>query len=230
MSGASSKKAQPVGQPQIDLRVLQLLCSKLCHDLVGPVGAVNNGVELVREMAAGMDNEAMELIGSSARQVAERLQFFRVAFGLGGAVRTSLEARNLLTRGVIGAKKELVWPAANDAAPIQLDDTGLKLLLNMVYLSSGALPRGGRVDVHVEPSGDVLRLTVTAGGTGVALHEEARRALAGEMSVRELTPRVVQHYYTHILARQQGSGIGVDYPHADLLTLRAVALRVDLVS
>ncbi len=217
-------------QPQIDLRVMQLLCSKLCHDLVGAVGAVNNGVELIHDMAVGMDKEAMDLISTSARQVAERLQYFRVAFGLAnGAVKTSREARALLTHAVIGAKKELVWPEADNADPIQLDDTGLKLLLNMVHLASDALPRGGRIDVYVEPSGDTMSLTITAGGTGVSIHDEALRALAGEMPVKDLTPRIVQHYFANLLARQQGGGIGVDYPRSDLLAIRAVARRRELV-
>jgi histidine phosphotransferase ChpT len=219
-------RPRATGQIQVDLKVLQLLCSKLCHDLVGPVGAVNNGVELVREMGAGMDKEAMDLVATSARQVAERLQFFRVAFGLAsGAIKTSREARNLLTHGVIGGKKELVWPEADSAEVLPLDDNGLKLLLNMIFLASDSLPRGGRVDVYVEPSGEVVRLTITAGGTGVTIHDEALRALAGDMAVGDLTPRVVHHYYTGLLAQQQGSGIDVDYPRTDLMAIRAVAHR-----
>lgn len=217
-------------RPQIDLRVMQLLCSKLCHDLVGPVGAINNGVELARDLAAGMDDEAMDLVATSARQVAERLQFFRVALGLAsGAIKTTREARALLTPGVIGAKNQLVWPEAENAEPIQLEDSGLKLLLNMVFLASEALPRGGRIDIYAEPNGGKVELTVTAGGTGASLNSEALRALSGEVSTAELTARIVQPYFANALAANEGTTIGVDYPNTDLLAIRATVRRRELI-
>ena len=123
----------------IDLRVLHLLCSRLCHDLVGPVGAINNGVELVREFGAGNDEEAMDLVASSASQAAERLKFFRVAYGMAaGTARTVRDAGGLTDAIIETGRMTLDWPADEGIAATELNEGSIKLLLNMVLLAAEA--------------------------------------------------------------------------------------------
>src|SRR5262245_14012335 len=102
-----------------ELRFAELLCSRLCHDLVSPIGAINNGVELLEEFGGGGSDEAMGLIASSGRQAARRLQFYRVAFGLAGSqvVQSVGDVRSLLTGMLEGGKVTLEWDEAAIRAP-----------------------------------------------------------------------------------------------------------------
>src|SRR5438445_7741277 len=104
----------------VDLRVLELVCSRICHDLVSPVGAVNNGVELIREMAddeapsSGLESEALALIAHSAEQGSRRLRVLRLAYGAAGADAPWEELRSALTQFFMGSRITLIWP---DQAP-----------------------------------------------------------------------------------------------------------------
>ena len=200
---------------QIDMRVAELLASRLCHDLVGPIGAVNNGMELMADEDLGMSDDALELSANSARQAANILQYYRLAYGMAGArIGADLgDLRELAAEFLATGKATLDWTIRRppDDAPEGL----VKLLLNMLVLAAEALPRGGtlRVAVLEGPAG----LEVTASGTGARLREESRPALADEVVIEELTPRNVQGYFTRMLAQRMGSDLMIDSPGADSL-------------
>ncbi len=182
----------------VDFRVLELLCGRLCHELVGPVSAVNNGVELVDEDDPDFVKEAMSLIGQSARKAGQRLQFYRFAYGTSGSGNNAgVDGGELAAALLEGGKVRCEWGSeiAALAPPWQ------RLACNMLVLAAEALPRGGTVRVRAEGSG----LAVTAEGDPVAIGEEVRAALDAAMAVDALTPRTIHAYYTASLARQLGA-------------------------
>ncbi|HYC03585.1 MAG TPA: histidine phosphotransferase family protein [Azospirillaceae bacterium] len=183
----------------LDIRVVELLCSRLCHDLVSPVGAISNGVELIEEMGEGMEAEAMELISSSAEQASRRLRVFRLAYGAAGSQSdlSGRDVRAVLEGWFRGGRVKLDWRADD------LDDPprGLwKCLLNLALLGEETIGSGG--DLRVERAGQGLR--VVTSGRSAALRPESAAALAGGVDPGDLTPRTVQAYVTGRFAEHFG--------------------------
>jgi len=213
----------------LDLHVVQLLNSRLCHDLVGPVGAVNNGLELAADGGPeGFDVEAMDLVKSSAQQVTERLMFFRVAFGLAaGSVKTLQEAKKLLGKGVVGEKNTLIWPDEEIEGAWLYGDQALKLFLNMVHLAGECLPRGGDIEIFIEPdtggNADRVNFTITAAGQGARIEESVLAAMMGQVEEDDLSPRSSQGYLLRRIAESCNGSLSVDYPQEDMVAIRGTA-------
>lgn len=189
-------------RPRIPLRVAELLCSRLCHDLISPVAAVSNGLELLGDEADDMASEITSLLAFSVGQAAGRLMYFRVAYGLGGENSDALsqsEAAKLI-RGIAEEDKinldlqEGDQPLGRDAA---------KLLLNAALVGLETLPNRGNLKLTVE-QGDSIRITVATHGDGVALRPEVREVLRKDYDVAGLTARTVQGYFTTWLAGAMG--------------------------
>jgi len=210
-----------------ELKLAELLCSRLCHDLVSPVGAVNNGIELMEEFGeGGGDGEALKLIASSGKQAARRLQFYRVAFGQAGTQLAPplADVRELLDGIFEGGKLKVEWDPGS-AAPA-IPGWG-KLLCNLVSLASEALPRGGTLRVAAaaagDGAGDGARLSVAAHGQGCRLNDEVRHALEPGVGAEQLSPRGVQPFFTARLAERMGGKLEVAGPEGERMTF-AVAL------
>ena len=130
-----------------------LLCSRVCHDIISPVGAINNGLELLDE--GGADEDAMKLIRTSARNASARLQFARIAFGAAGSAGMLIDtgdAEAVATAFLQNEKPELVWNGRRALLP----KNKVKLLLNLILIANAAIPRGGKIavtldDVETEP-------------------------------------------------------------------------------
>jgi len=152
-----------------------LLCSRLCHDLLSPVGAMSNGLELLAdEDDPDMRVRVMELLADSARASADRLKFFRLAFGAGGGFGETL-GTDEVKAAVVGLVRgnpriELGWLVEIPAIP----KTAAKILLNLAMVAFDALVRGGRLDVGVEHDEVVVR----AEGPRIVLDAEIRTVLA----------------------------------------------------
>ncbi len=204
----------------IDLRVAELLASRLCHDLVGPIGAVNNGMELLEDEDLGMADDAIQLSASSARQAANLLQFYRLAYGMAGErIGDDLgNLRELATGFLASSKTMLDWSTVGQPAGETPDGLG-KLLLNVIVLGDECLPRGGTLGVSLAEGPAGLEVAVTASGTGARLREESQLVLADDMVIEELTPRNVHGYFTRLLAQRMGSDLIVDNPATDSLRL-----------
>jgi histidine phosphotransferase ChpT len=203
----------------VELRVLHLLCARLCHDLVGPVGAISNGIELVQEFGADMEKDAFDLIAGSAKRVAGELQFFRVAYGLAAGMATTVaDARALANSYIEGGRVKLDWPAKPDDKSVVIGDNPVKLTLNMALLGVESLVRGGtlKVSAALAPS---PQITILATGEGVRLDDETRRALDGAATIAELTPRSVQGYFTARLAEAVGGALSFQSEGANALRL-----------
>jgi histidine phosphotransferase ChpT len=184
------------------LDLAALLCSRLCHDLISPVGAIINGLEVMEE-DKGEETKtfALDLIKKSAGQASAKLQFYRLAFGASGSAGAQIElgdaekdARGLFEDG----KAALVWnlPRALVAK------NRVKLLLNMLLVASVAIPRGGTLTA--DPMGEGYQ--VTARGLNARLAPATADLLAGTPA-EAVNAHAIQPLYTGILARDCGFGI-----------------------
>ena len=137
--------------PSIDLRVFELLASRLCHDLVGPIGAVSNGMELLEDEEFAAGDDAIQLVSKSARQTSDLLQFYRMAYGTAGS-RAGISPEELfpLARAFLAhSKVSLEWPER--ASEIEYPEGFGKLALNLLALGQEGLPRGGEIRLLVKP-------------------------------------------------------------------------------
>jgi len=179
-----------------DLRLASLLASRLCHDLVGPLGAVDNGLELMAENGE-MAGEAMALAQRSARRATGRLQLFRFAFGAAGGEEHfgPGEARALAVECLHSPTVAIDWPAAMELPP-----GGSRLLLNLLLLGSECLPRGGLLTVERTQEA----VAVVCEGIHIRLLPEVKAAVEGEAALDGLSARTVVGHYAQRLARVLG--------------------------
>lgn len=202
-----------------------LLCSRLCHDLLSPVGALNNGLELLAdETDPAMRERCMDLLAESARVSANKLKFYRLAFGAGGGYGDAVDARETqaAVRGLVGDNKrvELGWYVEEPT----LSKPATKVLLNLVLLASDALVRGGSLDVGAEENNGVTEIVVKMEGQRIVLDPQLRRMLVEGEAEDGVTARSAAAYVTHELVRNSGGSIQVSEPAADVMILGA-ALR-----
>jgi histidine phosphotransferase ChpT len=192
--------------PMNDLEFAAMLVSRVCHDLVSPVGAVVNGLEVLEdERDATMRADALKLVASSAEQAAARLQFARVAYGAAGSAGAELDLNEVgrIVKGLAhGGKTEVEW----NAAPLNWPKDWAKLLMNATVLALDSLPRGGKVIVETSSDPGAPGFTVRATGTNARLLEEVEKAALGE-PVLPLDGRSIQAYLTHKLARGLNAGL-----------------------
>ena len=200
----------------VDLRVLELLSARLCHELVSPIGAINNGVELLGEDDPEFVKDAVELIGQSGRKAARRLQFYRFAYGSGGS--GGPDARTLAAGLFEDGKIESTW--SPEAATLPLD--WQKLACNLVLVAADCLPRGGTIVVRPLRNG-ISGIEVMASGDAVTASPEMRVAIGPDAAVDELTSRTVQPYFTARLAEQLGAQLTVALAPGGELMLTASA-------
>ena len=203
------------------LDLASLLCSRLCHDLMSPVGALNNGIELLAdETDPDMREKCLELLGDSARATANKLKFFRLAFGAGGGFGDEIDTREAQAalEGLFGAegKIELGWVVQNDKLP----KGAVRLLLNLSMLAGDALVRGGRLDVGAERGDGEIELAVCAEGPRILLDPALRGTLetGGEGAIE---PRAAGAWLAHNLAAQGGATIRLSDPASEVLMIGA---------
>ena len=193
------------GQPTVPLRVAELLCSRLCHDLISPTAAVSNGLELLAEDSDGMAGEITALLSFSVAQAAGWLMFYRVAYGLGGDNADALTLTDAagLIRGIVEEDKIALDLADGERA---LGRAATKALLNAVLVGLETLPNRGRLSLAVA-GGESLRIRIVTEGAGVAMRPEVRTALADGADISALTARTVQGWFTAWLAEAHGGAL-----------------------
>lgn len=199
----------------VDLRVAQLLCSRICHDLVGPAGAVNAGLEIMEEEGQGETADsgtALALAGRSAKQLTRRLAFFRFAFGMSGGSTTTLAELRELADGLLeGGKVGLDWPPGEGRLPSVPALAG-KLLLNVVLLGAESLPRGGTLNFEFAELAEGIGIALTATGDGARLRDGHRAVMGKRVVVDELTAQTVQAHFASRLAESLGTSIEISRP------------------
>lgn len=193
------------------LRLGALLCSKLCHDLVGPIGALGNGVEILSEEEdKDMQARALALLGESVEAAACKLRFFRLAFGGAetmGPVVPWAEVRRTADEFFAKGRIAIEWPQPIDASQT-LDKAVAKLLLNLVLFGADTLPRGGTIKVDLGPG----QLGIAAEGTGARLDAELQAALQDKLDEAQFDSRTVVASHLAALAEAQGATLAFRGP------------------
>src|SRR6185295_17742268 len=208
------------GMNAVDLA--SLLCSRLCHDLMSPVGALNNGIELLAdETDPDMRDKCLELLADSARASANKLKFFRLAFGAAGGFGDMVDTHEAQAalEGVFGPERriEMGWVVAEGKLP----KGAVKLLLNLALLAGDALVRGGRLDVGAETQDGEIELAVRAEGQRILLDPVLRETLANGASGGAVEPRAAGAWLAHSLAAEAGGTIKLSDPSSEVLMIGA---------
>lgn len=185
----------------ISLYILELLSSKICHDLISPVGAVANGVEFLEEMGADAGDEAIDLIKFSAIQASAKLQAYRMAYGAGGA-DTSIKPEDVYNTfaKLIELDKKVIqdWDPYAPLGPDERPAGFAKLLMCGLLLAMDCLPKGGTLKV-LDGDGDSIQ--IQAEGVDANFKTENQQALDGKMHESVLEPKHIHAYIANIIAK-----------------------------
>ena len=191
------------------LDLAALLCSRVCHDVISPVGAIVNGLEVMDlERDEAMRADALRLVRESAGRASSRLQYARLAFGAGGSAGASIDlsaAQQVARTYFEDEKAELVW----EAQKLFLPKNKVKLLLNLLLLAGPSIPRGGTIKVAIEGSELASAMTVTATGPNARIPPHAVELLAGASPTGSIDAHAIQPYYTGLMARAAGMDVQV---------------------
>jgi histidine phosphotransferase ChpT len=208
-------------QPAMNaIDLASLLCSRLCHDLLSPVGALNNGLELMAdEQDPEMRERCLELLNESARASANKLKFFRLAFGAAGGFGDQIDTREAKAalEGLFAADRrvELGWIVEGDELP----KGAVKLLLNLALIAGDALVRGGRLDVGAERGNGGLELVIRAEGPRILLDPALRETILKGSSDGSVEPRAAGAWLAHELAGQANGEIRLSDPADEVLLI-----------
>ncbi len=183
-----------------------LLCSKVCHDIISPVGAINNGLELLDE--GGADEDAMMLIRASATNASARLQFARIAFGAAGSAGSQIDtgdAKAVAESFIANEKPELIWEGERALLPKQK----VKLLLNLLLIANAAIPRGGEIKVSLDALETAPVFTITATGRMIRVPSHFLELHGGSVGEEPINAHSIQAYYTILMASEAKMDIGI---------------------
>ncbi len=204
-----------------------LLCSRVCHDLINPVGAIGNGLEVLADPSqTEMQGFAKELIENSARQARAKLEFARLAFGASSTAGTDIDTREadrVASLLMAGEKADLEWKIT----PMMLPKNKAKLLLNMLLIVMGGVPRGGTVTVEVEGHAGAEAFTISATGPKTLVPNGVQGLLAGTPEDGSVDARGIQPFYTGVLARLSHMGLNLSLD-GDVLRFTADPLPHDI--
>ena len=196
----------PPGSAPDALELAALLCSRVCHDLISPVGAIVNGLEVLDDNPKPEDRDfALDLIRKSARTASARLQFCRLAFGAAGSSGAQIDLGDAQTmaRGHLeDGKTSITW----NLPRLLLPKNRVKLLLNMLVIAQHTIPRGGTLTVDSLGQGETMGFRVTANGLNARLPQNIADLLSsGQPSA--VDAHSVQPYYTRLLAQACGLNV-----------------------
>lgn len=187
-----------------ELRLAALLCSRVCHDLISPVSALNNGIEVLADDDDDeMREHALTLISMSGKQASAKLQFARLAYGASTTSGDSLdfgEVRQVIDTLFESGKVQVVWQVETHT----VGRSFVKILANLILIAADCIPRGGSLTVQITDHDDRQTLKIVADGDRAKLNDDVGRALQDELEGDELNPRSIQPFLTGLLAREEG--------------------------
>jgi histidine phosphotransferase ChpT len=207
------------------LDLAALLCSRVCHDAISPVGAIVNGLEMLdSEHDEEMRTVAMDLIKKSAISASARLQFCRLAFGASGSLSASIDTGDAekVARGLFDNDRTVMhWNAQRRLA----SKNSVKLLLNLCLIAAGAVPRGGVITVDLADEGDPAPIRVEARGANARLSHSAAEILSGAATLGSIDGHSIQPYYATLLARECNATLSAS-TSAETVTLTATPASI----
>ena len=206
-----------------DLDLSALLCSRVCHDVISPVGAIANGLELMDdpENDAEMKASALDMVRSAAKSATAKLKFCRIAFGAAGSAGAQIDMGEAgdIAKAFVGEEKvKLDWQVPRENRPKQ----DVKLLLNMLLLAIEGLPRGGVITASAEGAGFVVK----AKGDRAKLKEAMVAVVDGTSDLLTLDARLIQPYYAKVLSQAQNLNLSMAMDGEDTVVVRAIASQV----
>ena len=203
LAQSSSPSADEPSEPLDPVALSSLLASRLCHDLVNPVGALGSGVEVLEDesMDEVMKEAALDLIKTGGDKSVALLKYARLAYGAAGGrgAEIPMDEAELIMRELFAfAKAELVWnaPAVHELKEI------VKTVMILSHYAADCVPRGGSVTVAKTEDG---AFTVTAEGPRLLLQEDLLTAFAGVCE--DLKPKYAPAYVAYLLATELGGGV-----------------------
>jgi histidine phosphotransferase ChpT len=211
------------------LDLAALLCSRVCHDVISPVGAIINGLEVLdEEKDEEMRFYAKDLIKKSAEQASARLQFCRLAFGAAGSAGASIDTGDAekVARGLFGGERtQLEWNVPHLLMP----KNQVKLILNLCLIAAATVPRGGIIAVTLRGGGDTARISVTATGTNAKLAGHLPALLAGTPEQPPSGPQDIQAYYASLVAAAANMALTIA-AETDRIGIEAEPLPVEAIA
>ena len=206
---------------EVDLAAL--LCSRLCHDLLSPVGAMNNGLELLAdEHDPEMKRRCMDLLAESAKSAADKLKFFRLAFGAAGGFGSEVdpaEAKAVIEPLVTSSgRTTLDWAVPAGLMPKR----AIKILLNLVLLANDALVRGGTLFVGAENRDGEQEIVIRANGPKIVMDAAIRETLTGGLDPSMVDSRTAAAWMARNLAMRSGGLVQIAEPDAEHLVIGAL--------
>ena len=194
-----------------EIKLAEMLATRLCHDLTGPIGAVNNGAEFLGEEGFDMQNEAVKLILSSAHEAVNRLQFYRQAYGrVGDSGDASLSEKKILAQDFFSATKvRLDWPDSHtDASGVAVSQKMARLLMNLLVIGGASLIKGGTLAVRVTQNDhEDKEIHITATGETIKIDTDTAAILSSESDAVILTPKTSQPFLAMKLAQESGATV-----------------------
>jgi histidine phosphotransferase ChpT len=199
--------AGPIALDSLDLAAL--VCSRVCHDLISPVGAIVNGLEVLEDDKDESTRVfALDLIKKSARQASARLQFSRLAFGAAGSIGAQIDLGDAesVARGFLeDDKTKLVWQLPR----ILMAKNRVKLLLNLLLLAMQTIPRGGTLTITPIGEGEGMGFQVTASGINARIPQAVPPLVEGRPGEHGVDAHAIQPFYSGMLARACGLRINL---------------------
>ena len=203
------------------LDLAALLCSRVCHDLISPVGAVVNGIEVMEDDADEQTKAFAHRSDQEERRTASaRLQFCRIAFGAAGSAGAAIDSRRCR-----GRRARHAWrttrPSSTWSLPrVLLPKNRVKLLLNLLVLAGGTIPRGGSLAIEPVGEGDTMGFKITASGLNARIPPRCPALVAGETAENPVDAHAIQPFYTGLLARACGMSVTLA-PEGEAIVLTA---------
>lgn len=207
----------------VDIGILELLSSKVCHDLISPIGAVNNGIEFLEDMGADAGPEVTELIAFSAGQASAKLKAYRMAYGAGGADDSiKPEEVHEAIQDIVGAEDKITqdWDAYGDLGFEDRPKAFCKMLVCALLLAMDSMPKGGVLSVG--PGKNAGETLVTAKGEDTSIRGQSDNALSLDMPRDALEPKYVHAYMTGLLGKAYGYGFSIVNADAETVEITII--------
>ena len=208
------------------LDLAALLSSRVCHDVISPVGAIVNGLEVLEEEKdQEMRGHALALIKSSAQEASSRLQFCRLAFGAAGSKGSSIDtgdAENVARQLLADQRTRLDW----NVPRVLLPKNKVKLLLNLCLIADASIPRGGDISISAKGEDDDMSFHVQAKGVNARVTPGVASLLSGEPEDGSVDARAIQAYYAGLVARSCGLEVSLALA-GDVVTIEATPIAAE---
>ena len=176
-----------------------LISSRICHDLISPIGALNTAIEVLDDTESKeMHEDALKLIKLAASEASAKLSYLRIALGTNSTSKgvMKLDKLKLITENMFNTEKfSFNW----DVSEIKLEKSIARILLNILMLSIQSIPRGGKVTIKIEEKYDKLKLVTSANGIKSRLDKQTEDAFKGIIPSEEIDGRVIQSFFTGVL-------------------------------